>query len=159
MLNFGSSERGLPSRYRPILDGEPRCFGGSSKVPPEADQVQWRILQPRVRGLGFLCIAVGVLGALAAYLYSEYAPGVLADYIPAAFTSVWIIFVYTLAIPYIAAGVGLIQLRPWARQISMVVLTCGVVSIPLGTALGIYGISLLMSDEADEVFSPRFNRS
>ena len=108
-----------------------------------------------------MCIAVGILGALAAYIYSDYAAGgggFLADYIPGAFMSAWIVFVYVLAIPYIAAGVGLIQLRPWARPVAMVVLTCGVVSIPFGTALGIYGLSLLTSDEVDEVFSPRFNR-
>ncbi len=115
----------------------------------------------RIRNLGIFCIAVGILGAIGAYAYSDYAAGgggFLAEYIPGAFTSAWIVFVYVLMVPYIIAGVGLMQLRSWSRPAAMIVLTCGLVSIPFGTAIGIYGLSLLTSDEVDAVFSPRFNR-
>ena len=77
--------------------------------------------------------------------------------IPRVFIAAWMAFVMLLAIPYVVTGIGLIRLQPWARTMGTITFTCGMVSIPLGTILGIYGLHLLTSPEADEVFSPRFN--
>ena len=53
-----------------------------------------------------------------------------------------------LAIPGIIAGIGLVQRRPWARVLALVVGAIGLLDIPVGTALGIYTFWVLMRDEA-----------
>ncbi len=84
----------------------------------------------------------------------------LNDYIPFRGVVVfsWILLMTVLAIPYLIAGAGLIGLKPWARPFAMILSTFGLLNLPLGTALGVYGLWVLMSEEADQVFSPRFER-
>lgn len=109
-----------------------------------------------------LCIIVGIAGALMALFVFDSLTGVSfgVDFVavPSVFIAVWMVFIMFLALPYTVAGVALIRLQPWAPTLSTIVLTCGMVSFPLGTALGVYGLHLLTSPEVDEVFSPRFGR-
>jgi hypothetical protein len=118
-------------------------------------------LEAKIRVVGGICIAVGVLGALTAIVFLDYTSGgaeILGSWFPPGFLNGLMLLVLALTIPYIVAGIGLTRLKPWARPTAMIVFTCGLVSFPFGTALGIYGLSLLSSEEADEVFSPRFPR-
>ena len=118
-------------------------------------------MEQRIRALGVMAIIVGILGAIAASGYFIFfgTSSQELSYIPVpdGFVGIWMALVLLLTLPYIVAGVGLWKLRPWSRWLSTIVLTCGMLSFPLGTALGIYGLWMLMSAEADEVFSPRFN--
>jgi hypothetical protein len=82
----------------------------------------------------------------------------LADYLPSIVTLVWIVLMAVLAIPHVVAGIGLMRFKPWARPFGMILLTFSLLNVPLGTAVGLYGLWVLMSPEADEVFSPRFQR-
>jgi hypothetical protein len=77
-------------------------------------------------------------------------------FLPSDFFIFWLAFVIFMAVPYVVMGVALIRLLRWGRTFSTIVLTCGMVCFPFGTALGIYGLLLLTSPEVDEVFSPRF---
>ncbi len=117
-------------------------------------------MEPRIRTLGILCIAVGFIGAVSAYVVYDRLNGLSfgSDFVPlpSAFVAGWMVVVMLLSIPYLIAGVGLIRLQPWARTAATIVITCGMLSFPFGTALGIYGLWLLTSSEVDEVFSPRF---
>ena len=83
----------------------------------------------------------------------------LNDYIPfrGVVVYIWMLLMTVLAIPYVIAGAGLMRLKPWARPFGMILSTFGLLNVPLGTALGIYGLWVLMSEEADAVFSPRFD--
>jgi hypothetical protein len=58
------------------------------------------------------------------------------------------------AIPAIVIGFGLLRLASWARVGGIVLSAVHLMSIPFGTALGIYGLWVLMSREAMAVFSP-----
>lgn len=108
-----------------------------------------------------MCVLVGLLNGIFALLYLDYSPeggGFLAEWIPGGFIYVWTIALIVMTPPYIIAGLGLYRLKTWARPAAMIILTCGLAALPLGTALGAYGLSLLMSDEVDELFSPRFHK-
>lgn len=52
----------------------------------------------------------------------------------------------------LAGAVGLMKSQRWARVLLLVLSFLDLVSIPLGTALGIYGIWVLMKDETDALF-------
>lgn len=53
----------------------------------------------------------------------------------------------------IAAGVGLFQREPWARVLAIVLGIIGLVSMPFGTALGIYTLWVLLSPGADREYA------
>jgi hypothetical protein len=59
-------------------------------------------------------------------------------------------------IPAIALGIGLLNLRPWALSIGTIIAILELLNFPIGTALGIYALWVLMSPEADPLFNPRF---
>ena len=66
-----------------------------------------------------------------------------------------LVFVILLAIslPGIIAGFGLVQFRPWARILTLVLSALELFSIPLGTALGIYGFWVLLKPETEQLFN------
>ena len=58
-----------------------------------------------------------------------------------------------LSIPSIIAGIGLYKRQAWARILALVLCFLSLISIPIGTALGIYGIWVLLDDESREIFN------
>jgi hypothetical protein len=50
------------------------------------------------------------------------------------------------------AGWGLLQREPWARTLTLVLGFLSLLNIPLGTALGIYTIWVLLAPQADEEY-------
>jgi hypothetical protein len=49
----------------------------------------------------------------------------------------------------LAGGVGLMQRQPWARMLTLVIAIVSLIDIPLGTALGVYTLWVLVSQGAD----------
>jgi hypothetical protein len=125
-----------------------------------------------VKILGILHVVYGILGTLAGILVMVIFGGLaglvsIAAHSGDALIAVPIlggigafIFVLLLALslPGIVAGFGLIELRPWARMLTIILSALELVSVPLGTALGIYGLWVLLSPGAEQLFrqpSPR----
>ncbi|HLG99115.1 MAG TPA: hypothetical protein VKX49_22580 [Bryobacteraceae bacterium] len=65
------------------------------------------------------------------------------------------IFFVVLALPGIIGGFGLMQFKPWARILVIVLSAFELISVPFGTALGIYGFWVLLSRETEVLFQPR----
>ncbi len=65
-----------------------------------------------------------------------------------------IVVMGVIAIPSILAGVGLLQRREWGRILALVVGFLSLFDIPIGTALGVYTIVVLLDDEAKKYFGP-----
>jgi hypothetical protein len=57
-----------------------------------------------------------------------------------------------LALPGIVAGIGLLQFAPWARILTIVLSALHLLNVPLGTALGIYGLWAMTKRETAELF-------
>ena len=68
--------------------------------------------------------------------------------------SALLLVVLTLSIPGIIAGLGLLRLRPWARILAIVLSVLGLINVPFGTVLGIYGLWVLLSRETERLFTP-----
>lgn len=62
------------------------------------------------------------------------------------------VFFTLLALPGLAAGIGLLAGKPWARVLALVVGFLGLVNIPVGTAIGIYAFIVLLQQDASEYF-------
>lgn len=64
-------------------------------------------------------------------------------------------FLFLLALPGLLAGWGLLQRRSWSRILALVVGAINLVNVPLGTALGVYTIWVLMQDDAIDLLEGR----
>jgi hypothetical protein len=76
-------------------------------------------------------VGVGVLGAIGAIVF---------------------MVILVLSLPGLIAGIGLIKFRPWARILGIVISALDLISVPFGTALGIYGLWVLLSNETEALF-------
>jgi hypothetical protein len=52
----------------------------------------------------------------------------------------------------LVGGIGLLSLAPWARTLTLVAGFIELLNVPLGTALGIYAIWVLMSSGAEDEY-------
>ena len=95
-------------------------------------------------GIGFL-IGFPFIGSL---INDETATTVLS-YVG---TGVGILLL-VISIPGIIAGIGLMFRKSWSRIIALVVCAIKLFNLPFGTALGIYGIWVLMQDESIELLN------
>jgi hypothetical protein len=57
-------------------------------------------------------------------------------------------FLLALSAPAIIGGIGLLKCRPWSRILMIVVSSLHLLSFPFGTALGIYGLWVLLNEES-----------
>ncbi len=62
------------------------------------------------------------------------------------------IFLFVLSVPAIIGGWGMLKFRPWARILMIIVSAFNLFHFPLGTALGIYGLIVLLNDETRRLF-------
>src|SRR5687768_13845452 len=61
-------------------------------------------------------------------------------------------FLLVLSLPAVIIGIGLLQLRTWARVAGIVISLLNLFNFPLGTILGVYGLWVLFSKETERMF-------
>jgi hypothetical protein len=105
-----------------------------------------------------LCILIG-LGIL--LFFGGLAGVVIHDHDPDAATGAAALgavggFVFVIiavfSLPELIGGIGLLKYKEWARILTIVMSALNLLSIPFGTALGIYGIWALTKDETRSLF-------
>jgi hypothetical protein len=122
-------------------------------------------MQTHVKVLAVLHIVFGVLGVLVGLgifaLFGGIAGLVQMDHNPdatfaapmmGAIGGFVLIVLLVLSVPGIIAGVGLLSYQPWARILTIVLSMLDLISIPFGTALGIYGLWVLFTREGAQLF-------
>jgi hypothetical protein len=57
-------------------------------------------------------------------------------------------FMTLVSVPGIIAGIGLLKFQYWARILALIVGCLELLNFPLGTALGVYTLWVLLNDEA-----------
>jgi len=99
-------------------------------------------------------IVLVVMGGIAGFLSasgrgpdSEVAPPILELIGIGVF-----LLLLVLSLPGIIGGFGLIQFKEWARILVIVLSALELISVPIGTALGIYGLWVLLSRETEQLF-------
>ena len=58
-----------------------------------------------------------------------------------------------ISIPAIIAGIGLAYRKRWSRILALIICAVKLLNLPFGTALGIYGIWVLMQDKTIELLN------
>lgn len=119
-----------------------------------------------VKVLGVLHLVfggLGILGGLMVLLVFGGLAGIaqLADRDPNVILAIpilggigGVIFLLALAfsLPSLIAGWGLLQFRPWARILGIVMSGLNLLNVPFGTALGAYGLWVLLSTGTEVLF-------
>ena len=65
------------------------------------------------------------------------------------------IFLVTFALPGLLTGYGILNYKPWARILGIVLSAINLINIPLGTILGAYGLWVLLNSETERLFTGR----
>lgn len=120
-----------------------------------------------VRVLGVLYIAlsaIGVVGALFLMLALGTATSIVglnAEANDAAVAlpiigiagTALVTFLLAVSLPGLIVGIGLVNLKPWARIGAMVLAVIHLINIPIGTALGIYALWVLFNKDTELLFT------
>lgn len=111
-------------------------------------------MQRHLSLLGLLHLGMGALGLLAAVivLIALVGGGLLSGEPQAMFITSTVGFIIAcivavLALPSVAAGLGLMARKSWARPLTLVISVFHLFNIPFGTALAIYGFWVLTKNE------------
>ena len=96
-------------------------------------------------------IASFIVASLPSTSGSDYHDAVVAAPLVATIGFGIAIFFFALGLPSIIGGWGLMHYRPWSRILMIVVSAFHLIHIPLGTALGIYGLFVLLNADAQRI--------
>lgn len=120
-------------------------------------------MEHHVRVLGVLNVVVGAFSGLAALFQLLFFGGAqtISGYlsINTAIAAVWLWSTLALMLPCIVVGLALVGFRGWSRGAGIVLSVCEMLNVPLGTLVGLYGLWVLFSEDADMIFSRRFGQS
>jgi hypothetical protein len=108
--------------------------------------------------------AFGLLAALAVSMAFGLAGGIVganADAEGAAIAlpiigltgTMLVVFLVLTSLPGLIAGIGLLKVKSWARILGIVVAILNLIHIPIGTAVGIYALWVLLNRETERQFS------
>jgi hypothetical protein len=123
-------------------------------------------MQTHVKVLGVLYLAVSgffLVGALFLILATGSAAGIVGAAAEPEDAAIAIpiigiagtalaMFLSVFAIPGLVTGYGLVQRKPWARIVGIVLSAISLINIPVGTAIGIYGLWVLLNKETELLF-------
>ena len=119
-----------------------------------------------VKILGILHIIFGVLGVLGAIAVFFVFGGIsvflgmsdrAGENLPAlpiigGIGAFVLVLLLCLAVPGLIVGIGLVQFRPWGRISGIILSALDLINVPFGTALGIYGLWVLLNRETERLF-------
>ena len=100
-------------------------------------------------------IALVVMGGLAGFVGTSdtSSDGQVAGGVLGIIGVVVFLIMVLLGLPSLISGYFLMQYKPWARIVTLVLSGLDLFNVPLGTALGIYGFWVLLKPETEVLFS------
>jgi hypothetical protein len=123
-------------------------------------------MREHVKILGIIHIVFGCLGLLgglalaAIFAFGGTMAGMaghdhdamIAISVLGAIGSALVLLLLVLSLPGIIAGWGLLNLKPWARILTIVLSALNLINFPVGTAIGVYGLWVLLNQETEAIF-------
>ena len=126
-------------------------------------------MESHVKILGVLHIVFGSIGILVAVgfllLFGSIASVVslsdstsardaaIAVPILGGIGTILFVVIGAISLPGLIGGIALLKLAPWSRIFMIVISALDLLSVPIGTALGIYGIWVLTRPETEALFA------
>ncbi len=130
-------------------------------------------MQRHVKILAILHIILGGLGVFAAMVvmaifgglaglvnFSEYThDGIVGSAVLGVVGMAVTTVVLIISVPGLIAGIGLLNYQPWARILTIVLSALELPGVPFHTALGIYGLWVLLSNDGAALFERPVTRT
>ena len=120
------------------------------------------MIDQHIRILGILYIVIGGLGVAAALIVFGIFGGIAGvaragerpEAVPffVLLGGLAMTVVLSMSAPSIIAGIGLLYFKPWARVLTIILSVIHLFNLPVGTALGIYGLWVLLQRETETLF-------
>jgi hypothetical protein len=118
-------------------------------------------MEGHVKAVGALCIGLSALGILIGgfvfvvlsgigFLAQDHDATMVLSTLGLIIAGVLVI----LSIPGIIGGIGLLHRREWARILVLIISAVQLFNVPIGTAIGIYSIWVLVQPETIRFFNP-----
>jgi len=101
-------------------------------------------------GLGMMALFGGIAGLVS--MNGPDPDAAIAIPILGAVGGLILVFSMLVSIPGIIAGIGLLSFKPWARILGIIISILDLIQFPFGTALGFYGIWVLLSRDGAALF-------
>jgi hypothetical protein len=112
-----------------------------------------------VRALGWAYIVYGAISGFLSLVTVIFFGGLTDAWVWAEASGgfgpvlIWVlVFHLALAVPMTAGGFFLLRLEEWARMMMIVVSALNILNVPFGSALGVYGLWVLMTPETEPLF-------
>ena len=123
-------------------------------------------MHSHIRALAILQIAYASIGLLIAFavlmvfggiaaivgVSADLNDSIVAVPILSVIGTVTATLIAALSLPRLIAGIGLLKYRSWSRILTIVISVIGLVDFPIGTALGIYALWVLLTRESTALF-------
>jgi hypothetical protein len=100
----------------------------------------------------FLMLAIGAASGIVATAAEPHDAAIALPIIGISGTAL-VAFLLLLSAPGLITGIGLLKLRPWSRILGIALSAINLIHIPFGTALGIYGLWVLLNKDTEPVFA------
>jgi len=100
----------------------------------------------------FFMLAVGVAGGIVGTSADPHDAAIALPIIGLAGTTL-VTFLLIVSLPGLIAGIGLLKFRSWARILAIVLSVINLIHIPFGTAVGIYGLWVLLNKQTEPLFT------
>jgi hypothetical protein len=124
-------------------------------------------MENHVKAVGIINIAFSILGILAAIIVFTVLnivakmPGVEEEAIRIlqiiAIAVPW--FLIVISLPGIVGGIGLLKFQGWARILILILSFLDLLHFPIGTAIGIYSIWVLLNNKTEKLFATSKKKS
>ena len=138
---------------------ENRCSQCGNKLSADADIMQTNQMDKHVTLVAIIYIVFGAIGILIGlFLLVVIIFGGLISGDPEAMTITGIVgttlcgFFLLLSVPKVIGGIGLLKRRGWAKILVLIISILDLANIPIGTAIGIYTIWVLLNDKTARLF-------
>src|SRR4051812_42237353 len=99
----------------------------------------------------FLALAFGAVTGIVGMNAESHDAAIALPIIGLAGTAL-VTFMVATALPGLIAGIGILKLQPWARILGIIVAVVNLIHIPIGTAVGIYGLWVLLNKDSERLF-------
>lgn len=119
-------------------------------------------MKEHVKVLGIIYIVFGVLNiVIAGFVFALLMGGGIisgeeeAMMVLSIVATVAAIYLLVIALPGIIAGIGLLNFKGWSRILTIILGILRIPNIPIGTAIGVYTLWVLMKDETVDLFKEK----
>ena len=103
-------------------------------------------------GLSIFGIIVGIIILVVLNMVGSFVNEREASLVLHLIGTILAVIFFLMSAPGIIAGIGLLRHKEWARILALILSALSVLNFPLGTAVGVYSIWVLVQDEVVALF-------